>query len=374
MTPIRVLSVISSAERGGAESYFAALLEGLRGAGVEALVACPGSRPMTAEFGRRAAELHPLDMRRVWDPRASARLADLVRACRPDIVHTHLWNADALGAVAARMAGNPPLISTVYGPYHLPIGLRGLESLGRKTLSRLFRSVYAGFDRVIAVSGFVRTDLLERRGRRVEPSKVTVIHPGVERPAAAPGDAANRPPLVVCIANFYPIKGHGWLLRAFPKVLAEIPEARLLLIGDGPSRRPMERLAADLSISSRVEFAGSLASPLDRLAEASVFVLPSISEGFPLAILEAWPLAVPVVASAAGGIPEMVSDGIDGLLVAPEDPEALARTLLRALTDSALRARLCTAGLKSAAERCDPRKTADQTIAVYRSVLAGRGR
>lgn len=366
-SPPKVLFVVSSAEVGGAERYCVSLLRGLRAAGAEVQLACPRSGPMLPEYRAAAAGTHPLDLSRVYDPRAARKLARLIQENRSDVVHTHLWNADALGALASAQVRGAAFVSTVYGAYYLPSGARGLVALRRRAQSRSFRTVYRAFDRVIAVSDYVAQDLRTRAGVRVSERSLAVVRPGVDLEAAPPRPRGTRPPRVVCVANFHVGKGHEFLLRALPLVLARFPAARCVLVGDGPERRAMERLALTLEVSEAVEFTGTVADPSPLVADSDLFVLPSLSEGLPLSVLEAWALGVPVVASRVGGLSELVEDGKDGLLVPVGEPEPLAQAIGAVLSDPGLASRLSAGGRNALAGRFSASRMTDEVLGVYRA-------
>lgn len=368
MRSLRVLAVISSSRMGGAERYFSGLLSGLRSAGAWVHVACPPG-PMAAEFGTHAAAVSEVPMVSPFSPRAARRLAGLVRETRPDVVHTHLWNADVLGAVAARSAGGPALLSTVYGEYYLDsLGEKGWSATRHKALSRTFRGVYRLFDRVLAVSNSVRLDLAGRSGLRVPSERVVVVDPpfaslASEPPGARPGDPEGM--VILCLANFFRVKGQDVLLGALPALFQEFPLARCVFVGDGPERLRIAATAVRMGFADRVKFAGTVPDSKPFLRAASVLVLPSHSEGLPHSILEAWDSGVPIVATRVGGVPEAVRDGVEGVLVRPGDPTALAAAVARVLRDPELGRTLADAGRAVLRSRFGIEAAARRTLAAY---------
>ena len=146
--------------------------------------------------------------------------------------------------------------------------------------------------------------------------------------------------LIGSITRFHPVKGTGFLLEAFPEVLRAIPEAHLVLWGDGPEHESLEAKTRMLGVADRVRFEGHQPDAAQHLALLDCFVLPSLSEGFPFALLEAMMAGRPIVATSVGGVPEMIRHGQEALLVAPQDPQALAAAITCVLTDPALARRL----------------------------------
>jgi len=375
---MKLFFVISSSGIGGAEGSFATLLKGLSTTGAEIHVAHDGTGPMAAEYRAHVAGRSCVDMSSVFNVAAVTRLSSLMRAANADLVHTHLWNADVLGGLAARRAGIPA-VATVYGAYHLPIDVTGVRGIRRRVLSRAWRTIYRGFDRVIAISNYVREDLIGRAGVRVPGDRIEVIYPGFDRsrvvtttttgrPARAPrGDRRAR---LINVANFFPVKGQEWLIRALPRVLARFPGTECVFISDGPTRSAVEGLASDIGVRDHVIFAGGTTTSelLEWMSESDVFVFPSLSEGFGLAILEAWAFGLPVVASRAGAIPEVVEHGRTGLLVPPGDPTALADGINALLSDPVLARRLANAGRDSLRMNFTPEQMVEKTASLYRTL------
>lgn len=339
MTRIRLFQVIASSSLGGAEEMFAALLRGLDRDRFDVSVACHGRDELYEEYARHADRIWSLDLTRLSRPPTVFTLARLMRETRCDIVHTQLWTADTLGGIAARLAGVRRTVATVTGPYHLPIDVSGLAKLGRLAKSRVYRASYLLFDRVITASEYIAADLRRRSGLRVSSRRVDVIHYGVDpaRVERAAREGHVDPswfegsPVVAAVANFHPIKGHAPLIRAMPRVIQQFPQARLVLVGDGPSRGKVEALVDALGIRSHVVFTGRVPCGPRVIAESDLVVMPSIVEGLGVVLLEALALGTPVVAARTGGIPEVIGNDEAGLLVPPGDSDALAHAIVRAL-------------------------------------------
>jgi len=349
---IRILGVIAASARGGAEEAFAALLRGIDPQRFQVFVACDGTGPMYEEYRRFAEAVWPMNLSSIRHVSGIYRLARLIRAHRCQVVHTHLWNADVLGGLAARVAGVPS-VSTVHGAYFLPISISGVRKVRRRAFSQIYRSIYRSFDHVVATSTYVADDLRSRVGIRAAAGSLEVVYNGIDlgrldemRASGAldPSPQWRGRPRIITPANFFPIKGHEWLIRAVPAVVEKFPAVEFMLAGDGESRAAMEQLTRELGVDANVTFAGSVANPVPLLLESDLFLLPSISEGLSIALLEALALGVPVVATTGGGTPEVIESGETGVLVPPASADALARAVIELLADRPRALRLAANG------------------------------
>ena len=180
--------------------------------------------------------------------------------------------------------------------------------------------------------------------------------------------------MVGSLGRLHPQKGFSDLLTAFAQVRQRIPSVRLFVAGDGELRDDLEAQARSLGMAAVVTFAGVRADVSEVLAALDVFVLPSLWEGMPNAVLEAMASGLPVVATAVGGTPEVVVDGVTGLLVPPQDPGALAQAIGHLLRDPDLRRRMGRAGRRRVEEHFDVRETVRQVESLYETLLREKGR
>jgi glycosyltransferase involved in cell wall biosynthesis len=337
-------------------------------------VVCPDSPIMDrlAEIPnvRRFTERFPS----IPTPRAVGRLAVLMRSERPDIVHSHLFHGDLYGFLATRFAPVPILVSTVQGVNFF----WELERFPRRAkwwlASLLYRAIYRVFAGIATCSSAVKEAMCSRPGVKVRPDLVRVIHNAIDdaEPGADPprpvGAATKR---IVTVASLEPCKGHDVLLEALRRVAADIP-VQCLLVGDGPSRPSLQATVRSLGLGDMVRFLGYQEAVTTIVRECDVFVLPSLLEGFGIAVVEAMALGVPVVASATGGIPEIITDGEDGLLVPPGDSSALAAAIRRLLTDDALREAI-VGRARERAKRFTASVMAEQYREWYEELLSRKG-
>lgn len=249
-------------------------------------------------------------------PATVLRLAWLLRRWRPEVVHTHNNGPLIHAAPAAWLAGVPRVMHTRH---------HGHDPQPTRHEVKAFRLATRLVDRVVCVS---RDAAAQSAGDGVAPWKLRTIHNGIDLarfPYAGP--RAGGP--AVTIARLSPEKDLPSLLRAVALVARAAPDFRLEVAGDGPSRAELERLAHELGLDARVRFLGEVRDVPALLARASLFVLPSLTEGISITLLEAMARGLPAVATRVGGNPEVVLDGKTGRLVSPGDPAELAQALLQ---------------------------------------------
>jgi glycosyltransferase involved in cell wall biosynthesis len=274
-------------------------------------------------------------------------LARLVRSIRADAVHTHLVHADLYGGLAARLRGTP-LVSTKHNDDPFRTGAFRFVERG---LARMA-------DRVIAISDSLRQFTIERVG--VPAAKVETIHYGLDEPPAAWGtnpddDVPAGARIVLSTSRLTRQKGVDVAVEA----LSLLPDdVVLVVLGEGPERKLLE--------APRVYLPGRVPDVAAWLRRASVYVQPSRWEGFGLAVLEAMVSGLPVVATNVSSLPELVDDGVTGVLVPPDDPAALAKAIERALEQP----QLGDAGRVRAQQRFSVAQMADRTVALYNALLS----
>jgi len=299
------------------------------------------------------------------------RLRELVRSRRTELVHVH----SPLAAIGARL------------------GLRGVRGLRlvyteHNVWERYHRVTYWGNlltfsrnDHVFAVSDHVRTSIRYPRllrYRRLPPVETLYhgIDPAAEREGAAGADVrrelgiAPDAPVVGTVANFKEHKGHRFLLEAADRVRREIPGARFVLVGSGPLETEIRRQVAKLSLQDAVVFAGFREDAWRAASAFDVFALASVHEGLSLAVVEALALGKPAVVTRAGGLPEVVEHGRQGLVVPARDPRALADAIIRLLEDAELRRSMGTAARRRA-DDFDIRPAVRRIETVYAGLLGG---
>jgi glycosyltransferase involved in cell wall biosynthesis len=382
---IAVVHVITRLTLGGSSENTVSTMEALERAGYAGTLALgPESETATVadarrrgcrvvEIGALGREIHP-----ARDVAAVAALWRLFRRARPALVHTHTSKAGFVGRLAARLAGVPAVIHQPHG--HVFYGYWG----PRRTalFVALERLAARWTDTIVTLTPREAEEHLERRIGR--PAQYAVVPSGVPTAAlraAAPTRAAARARLglaadafvIAGVGRLVAIKGFDLLVAALPAVLARVPSACLLLIGDGEARAALEARAVALGVAARLRITGALDDVTAALAAADVLAAPSRNEGMGRVLVEAMALGLPVVGAAVGGIPDVIVDGECGRLVPAEDVGALAEALSDLGVDAVLRAKLGAAAMPRA-EAFSTAVAGAAMASVYDALLRARGR
>jgi glycosyltransferase involved in cell wall biosynthesis len=319
-------------------------------------------------------EISPVD-----DLVALARMVQIVRVEKPDVVHTHMAKAGTIGRLAARICGVPLVVHTYHGHvfhgYFSPLKtgvIRTIErALGMATnrivvLGDGQRNEIASFgvaprDKLVPIRlGLELSEFLEAERTRGELRRELGIGADV--------------PLVGIIARLAPIKAHETFFSAAVRVREKRPEAQFLVVGDGERRHELEALVEELGLAASVRFLGWRRDVVRVYADLDVVALTSRNEGSPVTLIEALAAARPVVSTAVGGVPEVVLHGETGLTVPPSDPAAFADAVVRLLQDPALASQLGVAGRRHVYPRYDSSRLVDDVRDLYLHELAARGR
>lgn len=305
------------------------------------------------------------------DVRALRRLVAIMARGRYDLIHAHSAKAGVLGRIAARATRTRAIYSPHCFPFVGPWGLpRRAFSVGVE------RALGPGTATILCVSHDERRLALERH--LTVPERLAVVHNGsepCESGLALDADLAafaGDSPLAATMAVLRPQKGIDVFVRAAPRILERVPDARLAVIGNGDLRPELEELARGTVPESRLRFFDYRGPASRQLASIDVFVLPSAWEAFPISILEAMACGVPQVVTDVGGSAEAVAEGETGLLCPPNDPEALAARVAELLADGERRARMASASRARHAQRFELQTMVDATVALYDRVASGR--
>lgn len=328
----RVQYVIGSTNLGGAESMLLALLAELDADAFSPHVCIAGGGPLVQELEKRRV---PCRTMRTWhgfsDVRFLMGLAQAIRGVAPDVIHSHLWMPNYYSTMCGLLLQTPVLAT-----FHSNDCIESVkERLALRAVMRWSRTV-----------AFVCQAQRDHFAKLARLGKVEVIRNGLGK--ATQGDSAcvrsaektevlrkryGGGPIVVCVANFRPVKGHKTLLQGWKEILEDHPVARLVLVGDGVLRDELTRLAGELGVSKSVVFAGTCDDVNPLLAGCDVFVVPSLSECLSYAVMEAMNLGCPIVVTKVGGNPELIVDGEHGFVVPAGEPERITEAVGLLLRD-----------------------------------------
>ena len=358
---MRILHI--DTERGwrGGERQALWLAEALDRRGHASIIAARADEPLARRARDSGLDVLPCAPRFEVDPAAVLVLRRRIRASRVDIVHAHTGHAVGLGALATLGTTVPLVVS------------RRVDFPLRRNLGTRWK--YGRAAAIIAISRAV-ADVLARCG--VARERVVVVPDGTDTrrviTPAAPGTIASlgaRPgaPLLVQVAQLVPHKDPLNFVRAVAAARDQVPSLQALLVGDGPLRSDVAAAVRTLGLEGTLHAVGYRQDADALLAAADVVVLSSREEGMGSVLLDALLLGKPIAATRAGGIPEVVTDGVTGLLAAVNDPRALGAQIAALLQDRALAARLAAAA-RARADDFSVERLTDRTLTVYERVLS----
>ncbi|MFH1549207.1 MAG: glycosyltransferase [Planctomycetota bacterium] len=376
MKRIKILYLIDKLDTGGTQRHLVDLVTSIDRTVFEPRVVCLMSLGALAEELISAGiAVRSLNLRRIYDFRAvfeAIRLARVVRdECIP-IIHSYLFSANLFGMLVSRLSGTYLIISK------RDLGFE--DTRARKFAARLparFADIVTANSH--AVAGHLRKD------EGIPREKIRIIYNGVKIPRVVPGssqgarEALMRHPnwspyrvTVGTVANLKPVKNHRILLYAARRVLQRFNTVQFLLVGDGPDKKRLARFVRNLGIERRVIFFGETRDVSALHGMMDVFVLPSLHEGFPNALIEAMAAGVPAIATNRGGCTEAIMHGLTGFLFDPENAEELARDIVLLLRDEQLRNAVGKAGMFDVENRFPLNEMVRRHEQMYVSLLRAR--
>lgn len=364
----RILQLLATGGTGGAQESYTGLLLRLDRSRYEVRAVSLSAGSAVQRLRRLGLAVEVID--EADDEAAVRELAAYLRRHEIDLVHSHMYRAEVLGTRAAVAAGTPVIVATVHSSR-----VRSPEDVA--TLAALTRHM----DRLIVPSASIEAKVrAEGRSARfaviangVDLERFTAPAPpcALRSEIGMPGDGR----LIGVVARLEPEKGHRHLIDAMPGILAAVPPAWLAIVGEGSLESELRRRAAALPSPARgrVVFTGRRDDVAAVTADLDVAVLPSLREAQGISVLEAMARRRPVVATAVGGIPEVITHGVDGLLVPAADPAALAEAITRLLTDDGLRRRIAEAGYGTVVDRFSIDAQVRRTETLYDEELTRAG-
>ena len=339
---------------GGAEKHIHLLAKNLLKDGYNVRVVCSNYKKLDAwcaEMQKDGIGVIRMKVSHKHDPRHYFQLKKILAKEQPDILHLHLWNPGACRYAFWTKAARPSngkIITTEHDPFPLK-GFK--KSLKKNGLTKTAHS--------ITVSEANYTSMLQWYPQLK--NRMSVIHNGIDLQSFEKSllhftqqekqkirtqlfEAKADDKIILSIAALHPRKGLKYLLQAMPKMVEQKNSTKLVIIGEGPEKNTLQKLAKKLKIQNHVKFLGKQENIPKIMRTADLFVLPSIKEAFGLVLLEAMAAQLPIVATNVGGIPEIVEDRKSGMLVEPANADALARTIIMLLNNKPLREKLAFLG------------------------------
>jgi len=370
MRKIRILHIIANFGTGGAQRLLVNLLESYNRKRFEVAAVSlypPSKTILEYEITDKKLEVYFLNKHRGLDLRIIPQLYHLLRAFRPDVVHTHLS--------VLRYSLLPILLCQI------PVRVHTVQNIAQKEVDLAGKLVHWFAFHLsgvvpVSISQEVANTIHSLYGRGV---KTPIIYNAI--PTAQfiynqkrINKQSDKNLVILHIGRFSPQKNHIILIDAFALALKENNKMYLWLVGDGELREIIKDLVSKKGLEEKISFLGLRSDIAMLLADSDLFVLSSDYEGLPIVILEAMAAGKPVIATAVGGVPELVEDGITGILVPPRDPESLSQAILRLAKDPDLRHRMGQMGQKNALERFDISLAIRKYEALYLKLLKECGR
>lgn len=378
---MRIVYTVLNGHVAGGQLVCLQIMEAARKAGHQICLITPDRGEFTELLVQRDIPVVLLPMRRTFHVHRAWKFRNFVRKWRADLVHCH----DAVPGMILSCLGSCLAGVPFIGHVHIE------NTFSKVRLVRAFQVRFYNFalrwaNAIVAISESTRQSLIEQGLLR---PKVTVIPNGVETEGHANGSASKRAraklglngseTVAGCVARLCPVKGQRELILAAAKVCEIMPAVKFVLIGEdlefgGAYKKQLQDLVETLKLSDRVLFEGYQSGAGALMAAFDVFVLSSHAEGLPLTILEAMAASKPVIASAVGGVPEVVVDGVTGILVPPGDYNALVHAMIALLADKNMARTMGLAGRRRVEKEFALRDVTARILAVYAEVAPRRAR
>jgi glycosyltransferase involved in cell wall biosynthesis len=370
--PIVFVNNFTGSGLGGGEVHMRRLVMGARDAGMDVhVICCPGTG-VESEMRALGATVSPDDLNRKNPWASASRLVGYVRKHDIELIHSNGYLTSIISRIA-QTSTNACVINSVLVDPKAP-RLAGASWLEQMIRDRFDRITIPRADALVPITQAVADGLL---ALGADPDRITVIPGGVDIPAVEAELAEAAPvslpvgdgPLIGMAGRLEQVKGPEEFVRMAALVAAERPDARFVVAGGGSQQAVLVLLAVELDLGSRLSVLGHVPSAVAVLDAVDVVVVPSRSEGFGITPCEAGALGKPVVATDAGGLPEVVTDGVTGLLVPSRDPEALAAAVLELLGDPERAKRMGEAGRERVTEHFTVERMVKDYLAIYRDLI-----
>lgn len=362
---------------GGAENQMYLLAKFLDRQKYEIILVCSNFEKLkdwADKFNQEEMEIVRLSVIHKHDPRHYFQLKEIIKGRKIDLMHIHVWNpASCRYAFMAASKYNLPTVITEHDPFELT-GFKGyvknklirnveriitVSESNHKTVSHLFPSLE---DKIVTIHNGIDATWFESQLLSFSEGKMKEFR---EKTFGV----SDNYKIILSVAELHERKGLKHLIKAMPAILEKDENVKLVLVGTGPAREDLERLALKEGVIDDVLFLGFKKNIPHIMASSDLFVLPSEKEAFGLVLLEAGIAGLPIVASNVGGIPEIIEDNVNGTLVPPENPGKLAEAILELFNNDFKRKKYIEEGYKKVKNRFDAKIMAEKTSKVYDEML-----
>ena len=375
MEKINILHIYQNSKIGGVQQQLLSLLKAYNRDVFNPIFCCLGPKDaISEEIEKVGVEIIALSRSR-YHRFSLAIVRDLYRLMKQKNIHivrTHRYRANLYGRLAAWLSGVSVTIISLHDNYNKDMRLE--RRIANKILSKFT-------DKMIAVSESIKRDIIKYDG--IYPSKILVIPNGIDTERFKPEgifadlrkefSIQERDTVIGFIGRIVPAKGLEYLIDAFSYLKEDFKNIKLLIIGEGNLVERLREQAKEKKLDDSIIFPGGRRDIPDILACINIFVMPSIAEGLPNALLEAMAMGKPIVATMIGGIPEVIKNGFNGLLVPPRDPASLATAIKELIGNGQLSARMGQAARDLVMNKYSIRETAQKWESLYLSILKEKG-
>ncbi len=373
-----ILQVATGISLYGGERILLSLAKHLKETGHRVIIVSPGKGEFVDVCRELGHEVVVIPLKKTYDLMAVLRISRLIKKEKIDIVHSHGLLVNIISRLASYLSGCP-IVNTIHVIQHLSSNSAGVSRRIRNMYYRTLDNFTSGFCRkVITVSDAVKRDLLKQG---LEEDKLVTIPNGIEENplgeaiplGVLPSGCGENEKIVGLVGRIAPLKGHDDFITAVKILMSSNPGLKFLIVGEdiahgGRYLNNLKERVKKEGLEGRVIFTGFVKSIRKVMADFAVLTLPAWEEPFGLVILEAMSLGVPVVATNAGGIPEIIKDNVNGLLIPPRSPGKLSEAILKILNNKNLATRLAQEGLNTV-KYYTARRMAKSIEDVYRNVI-----
>jgi len=375
MEKINILHIYQNSKIGGVQQQILNLLKAYNREVFNPIFCCLGPKEeIGKEIEETGIDFISLNRSRYnrFSPRIVIDLHRLMKKKRIHIVRTHRYRSNLYGRLAAFLTGVPAMIASVHDNYRTD----------KRPERRIMNSILSKItDKIVAVSEDIKKDIM--RYDKIDPSKIVVIPNGIDLERFNPEDnfadirrefsLEVSDTVIGFVGRIVPAKGLEYLIHAFSYIKEEFKNSKLLIVGGGSLVEELKERAKKNKIFDSTIFTGKRRDIPEILSCIDIFVMPSIAEGLPNALLEAMAMGKPLVTAEVGGIPEVIQNGSNGLLVPPRDIEALATAIKKLITNVRLAAQMGHAARDLVLDKFSMRAITQKWQTLYLSILKEKG-